>query len=261
MREIGSLGGKAGGKRRYKTVRPAKRHLIAIKGARARWNKPPLTREQEAAHLETWDVGVAHGAGWPRPRSRQDAEHSRAPIIAPVDKAFGEILCRDEEFQAAVASFQDQPKVQSLMRALVSTKHRRWSVPRLAARVGLSPAEFVAIWRETKFSEVMTTILGRLPEIAADTVDDAKSSSGCCPRCGGWGTITRGEGEAREEKICVQCGGSGVVRRPGESAARKVVFEAVGTLERESGIRVAAGDDRPSLESVIEEIEQLERVR
>jgi hypothetical protein len=69
-------------------------------------------------------------------------------------------------------------------------------------------------------------MLIHLPDIMEDIAEDSESRDVCCPRCDGFGHVTRQNGEAP----CPVCDGAGKVRVPGDAHARRLLFQIIGLI-------------------------------
>jgi len=292
MRHIGSLGGKASGIRRSEKVPTAKRHLIAVKGARARWGKPKWSEAEEAAWLGVWQVQLAAGLGLPKAERLSVARKRHAPDICedarsnepgptrqsvPLDSIgetpvehrpvynnpFIETIAQDPEFSTTIAEFHDKPKVQNFLIALGSLKYQNWSITRIAARFGLGASDLAEMWRDSQLQEAFFRIVSRMPDLAEKVMDDALGAKEACPRCDGLKNIEVPEkfreffnGEAIA--VCPNCDGMGTIQQPGSAGHVRLIWDALGWSRGAIRPDRVAEHASCSLESFLTEIDELD---
>jgi hypothetical protein len=231
MRTIASRGGKTSGKRRMITVSPAKRHLAAVAGANARWGKPALTEDEKKAHLQSWEAGVAHGAGWTEQKSKRcpgagnAGSPRRTPNRAVPDPV--EAVAQIPEL-AEVLKVSDDPRVRRFLAALATPRYRNYKPATLARKFGLTPDEFANIWRDHALRMATFRALSAIPRVVEDLIREAKTTMISCPRCGGSGDI------AKTGVVCLDCEGTGKARQPGNPHAIDLLFQLVGNPPKQS---------------------------
>ncbi len=269
MRHIGSLGGAASARRRYEKVPAAKRRLIAVKGARARWGKPKWSEVEESAWLGVWQLHLEAGLALPKakrpsvarqrpaPDTCEDArsnEPARTAEPVPLDSGsesavehrvvynnpFIETIAQDPEFSATIVMFDDKPKVQNFVIALGSLKYQNWSITRIAARFGLGASDLAEMWRDSQYQKALFRIINRMPDLANKVMDDALGAKEACPRCDGMKNVEVPEkfreffdGEATA--VCPSCGGLGTIQQPGSISHVRLIWDALGWSKRRDG--------------------------
>lgn len=106
--------------------------------------------------------------------------------------------------------------------------------------------EIHEIWRDHNLHLGMIQSAVDARYAIMDTFKDARSRMEVCGRCDGLGEVTDekvtedggGEAKIRLTRKCPECKGEGVVRVPGDTEARKLVFETMG-LTKKGGPLVA----------------------
>jgi hypothetical protein len=117
--------------------------------------------------------------------------------------------------------------------ALHDPVYRRTSFGTLCRRFGISWVDLVDLWRTHNTYLGLIGALTHLPQILDDVAEDSESRDGPCPRCDGIGHVTRENGEAP----CPLCGGVGKVLVPGDTHARRLMFELIGLIGPRKGRR------------------------
>jgi len=131
-----------------------------------------------------------------------------------------EVLCNRGELHQVLA-FSDNPKAQRFLECLASPKFSRWRTATMARRCGVTAAEFVDMVRTFWISVGVGELVKALPDIMRATADDAK--------------------------------------KPGDVAARKLVFETLGLTGKPAQININSSYQGGSLESVLDDAEKAER--
>ena len=136
-----------------------------------------------------------------------------------------------------------------LLELLQDPTYQDCSLAKLCRLSGLRYFDLFQIYRQQKLNEAMVRMVQHVPEVAENTIDDAMTVERPCGMCGGKGY--RGRGFARQP--CPYCEGWGTLRRPGNPAARRLVFEAVGLTPRPSQINITQRN--PNLSGSLEPLE------
>jgi hypothetical protein len=110
--------------------------------------------------------------------------------------------------------------------ALHDPAYRKTSFGTLCRRFGISWVDLVDLWRAHNTCLGLMAALNHLPQILNDVAEDSESRDVPCPRCDGIGHVTRQNGEAP----CPTCDGAGKVRVPGDTHARRLMFELIGLI-------------------------------
>lgn len=119
---------------------------------------------------------------------------------------------------------QDNPKVGKLLELIDDPRYRTYGIKALSKRCGLTLPELINLFRTKHFAELFMEFFDGAPQIAKDTVEDAKARMEMCPMCEREGFIMR-----KEVKIpCPKCKSKGEIRIAGDKDARRDVFKAVG---------------------------------
>lgn len=206
------------------------------------------------------------------PARQRNRERRINADLDRINNQFIESLGELGELKAALAQCEN-PKAQNFLVELMNPKTRKWTVSSLAYKCGISPAFLADIWRKYNLAKGMLTVISGIPVVAKDIVEDAKSTKQVCGRCDGFGEIfteikARGEGRGGEgdreqltqliETIrvpCPQCEGGGFLRKPGDSGARKLMFETAGLIKAPGGVNVNVNVNH-SVESILDEFEE-----
>ena len=143
------------------------------------------------------------------------------PLARHVEKR----MKRDEIAGILQPHAVENPRISGLINLLLDPDYRKVSLGKLCEKMGISTHEVVDHFRKTKLDQALLGMYDHVPEILEDTAIDAKSVERTCWKC-------FGEGEVKKDKdtlvICPECAGSKRLRKPGDSDARKLVFETAG---------------------------------
>jgi hypothetical protein len=163
-------------------------------------------------------------------------------------------------------------EVQKFLRDLVRLDKTDRSISWIARRHGISITELADLYRNYSFTKAYLEAFDRLPAIVKETVDNCFNTEACCPRCDGSGSIhVEAEPDTAnkpwikrkiryELRECPSCRGSGKVKIEGSDKARGRIWQMVG-FEKPSQTNVTIQQQQISGESVIEELEALDRKR
>lgn len=143
-------------------------------------------------------------------------------LTAPPDSKFGRI-----------ATLLDDPR------------YARTSLPLLTRKLGISLIDLVEGYAETALALAHMASLHRLPEVVAENAVDALPTKVTCPQCDGHKRVNEPTGKKNKAKYplrvrCPNCAGLGIVRRPGETDAKKLMFQHE-KLIGDGGQRVQVG--------------------
>lgn len=249
-------------------------------------SKPPIrpsrTPEQTKAFIEHFDeflpaeapaapapVELADQVEMPQtiePGIENRKEHPQAIAKRDqyIDELNSEFLERLDlaELKTALA-LSDNSKARQLMLYLLDPRYRRNSIAYLVRKAGMDALQVMDVWRGAAHTRGLLEIWKGLPAVAKDVVLDARSYMDCCNRCDGFGQIYTEINSTNEQKEpivqtlskeCPKCAGTGQVRKPGNSDARKLIFDTVGWSGKAGP--VAPQKAEGNVLSVIEEMEQ-----
>jgi hypothetical protein len=144
----------------------------------------------------------------------------------------------------------DNPKVAKLLDLIDDPRFRSYGIKALSKRVGMTLPELINLFRNKHFMEMFIEFFDGAPEIARDTVIDAKARIDICPACQGFKTLTRKD----ETIICPKCNGRGVIRVGGDKEARRDVLKAIGV--HQDSAQVVVNNTNVNVEG-IEDFEDL----
>jgi len=161
-----------------------------------------------------------------------------------------------EELYGSLAASSD-PRCQTLMALMSDVRFREDSLPVLARRAALSYAEVLRIITSHRLGQGLLAMSTHVPAVLEDAGIDAKAKLVPCRQCQGSGklaaeTIKAEDGEITVgvEAACWVCEGAGKLRKPGDTDARKIVFETMGLTGKGSAVNVnvATTVQMPSVE-------------
>lgn len=146
------------------------------------------------------------------------------------------------------------PKMQNFFLDLAHPEAKQFSISELARHHKITSIELAQIFRDFNHSKGMLNMMAELPEVSKDIANDAKSKRVTCPRCDGFGEIDKRDGSTMK---CPECRGRGLIRKAGDLAARKLVFEAVGYTTKQALVNI---DQRKytSIESTLDDLDAIE---
>lgn len=150
-------------------------------------------------------------------------------------------------------------KAQKFLSELLNPRNSKLKLSRIARKVGVDSQDIERIVRSHSLSTALTTYVTAAPAIAGDVVEDSRSFDDICPRCDGLGQFK--PTEKSKLKTCPRCKGKGEIRVPGNSDARRLVYDRIDPRAKSGGlnlnINMQGGTGSPlSTGSVIDEMEQ-----
>lgn len=147
-------------------------------------------------------------------------------------KRFEKNLSRDETIAALSQHTEGNKRVEALVARLLDPEYRDVALGTLCERVGLSLHQLMDFYRKTKMDEGVMRVHKHVPDILEDTAKDALRSEESCWKCQGEGELlTASDDEDDEEQTkspCPECKGKGSIVVPGNTDARKLIFETIG---------------------------------
>lgn len=226
-------------------------------------NKP--RKKLLRAKIEDLPIGAPVKIGRPPEGFQNDSERGLVPIAAntkgvatpdaPYDRFFQQIGAIDQlEMLEDALSRSRNAKAGVFLDLLSTPRGRRMRLSTCAKTAGITLSEMIEIWRDSRISDGLMTLVNGIPTISGDMVQDARSTMVCCPRCDGHGKVTHKDVEVD----CPQCEGSGKIRKAGDKETRKQIFEAVGITGKKAGINVFTGP--VSVESVIDDLDRSDSI-
>lgn len=185
-----------------------------------------------------------------------------------------------KRLKEALAS-SSQPKAHQLLADMLDPRFRKWNVSQLARKAGIEPPQLLEMWRSYSISRGISLLTQSAEHVARDIAHDSRSKPACCPRCDGWGVIERqvdeemgserppsstddkgatpaARSKVTESRRCPQCKGSGAVLESGDSASRKLMFEALGYTGKVGPVNQVNNIQINSIESALDGLEQVE---
>jgi DnaJ-class molecular chaperone len=98
-----------------------------------------------------------------------------------------------------------------------------------------------------------------MPKVLEDTAIDAKSRFDVCRTCRGTGEIIDGKKDTYVK--CWKCSGKGKIRKPGDTDARKLVFESAGlTNKSRPAVNVNVGAGAGAVPPVESDMQGIDRI-
>ena len=167
---------------------------------------------------------------------------------------FIEQLCEQDEFRQALACAKDA-NIEPFLYDLMLPKYRRWTATQLAKKHEIKMERLIDIVRDYMHSKAMLALMSGIPKIAADMVQDARSTEVECPKCDGFGIIMK---EGIPNRDCPRCKGSGAVRKVGDSDSRKLILETLGWTGKKGAPLIQQTFINANVESVIDDLERYE---
>ncbi len=236
-------------------------------------NRPQLERESEARERALGQLPPESAA---RVREIQDlralvaegpGEMEPPPqgLLAQLQDPFIESLAARDELREALAVSGDE-RARKFLEDSADPKWAKWSFSALARKNKLNPSAIVDIFRSYKLTQGMVEQFRSAPEMSKKLASDARERWVQCPSCSGHGEI-QGRREDLEDpesrrtwRVCKECSGEGFVDRPSEDAREKVleILQWTGKA-RGPQVQVNVGTPKQSMESILGEIEDLER--
>jgi hypothetical protein len=135
-------------------------------------------------------------------------------------------LIGDDGLKEALSA-SDDPRAEALLGMFSDKAFAGHSLSAMRIRAGLSVADIVELFRNQKVMEATIGLAARAPQLLSDLADDAMSKDQPCRTCRGFGSILAPDSE-QGTLPCPPCSGRGTVRVPGDTDARKIVFEVLG---------------------------------
>lgn len=176
-----------------------------------------------------------------------------------------EALHAQGELQRAL-EFSENPKAAAFLADMGDPKYSKWTTSALASKHGFSASMINDLWRSHMLTQANIEFVKAAPEVSKDVVEDARSTKVSCPRCDGFGRIAEeyieevpgGEPIVRSRQLkCPNCKGMGLVRKPGDSDSRKLMYEVIGLAGRRSGGGTTTNITLPSVSSLIDDDDAL----
>lgn len=138
---------------------------------------------------------------------------------------------RDELASALSHHTEENKSVQALVDRLLDPEYATVSLGTLCQRSGLSLHQLMDFFRKTKMDEGLIRAFKHVPDMLEDTAKDALRKEESCWKCQGEGKILIAgddEDDEQAESPCPECKGKGVTVVPGNTDARKLMFETIG---------------------------------
>lgn len=140
---------------------------------------------------------------------------------------------RDELASALSHHTEDNKSVSALVDRLLDPEYANVSLGTLCQRSGLSLHQLMDFFRKTKLDEGLIRAFKHVPDMLEDTAKDALRTEESCWKCQGDGEIPvvgdDEDDEGEESKSpCPECKGKGSIVVPGNTDARKLMFETAG---------------------------------
>lgn len=160
-----------------------------------------------------------------------------------------------DELKFALAHY-DTPKAVAFLAALADPRNREVDIVAVAQKFKIGFNELMAVWRNSRLTRAMSELFDGAPAVARDTVEDARSTVACCPRCDGAGVIKVNRNEVQEWIECMNCEGTGTVRKTGDAKSRAYVFKATGLVKDAPNMVINNNVGRSGVDSVLDDLER-----
>ena len=163
---------------------------------------------------------------------------------------------RDELASALSHHTEDNKSIGALVDRLLDPEYAKVSLGTLCQRSGTSLHQLMDLFRKTKMDEGLIRAFKHVPDMLEDTAKDALSKEESCWKCQGDKEITVDD----ETSPCPECKGKGITIVPGNTEARKLMFETTG-LTGKRGPLIAQqfnlGGGADSQEDVLKNVHRL----
>jgi len=175
--------------------------------------------------------------------------------------------CTKEEL-GTVLGVSDDPRIITLVTYLLSPNRdlQRRSLANLASMCDLSYSELLRAVTSSRVSEGLLRMSKKVPEMMANTVDEALTQTVPCDSCKGTGqVIVKGVKRKPEQDTlyedCWKCSGTGKVKEAGSQSARALVFETMGMTNRKTSLfNINVGSAPGELPTIENEMAHLGKV-
>lgn len=183
----------------------------------------------------------------------------------PSDKLepFMEKIARKPGFIQAMEENVKDPRVAKFLKKCGELQNK--SLTYIAKSCGLNNTDLARIWRDDKLANAFLEIVDRMPENAKKVMDDSLGDRKTCPRCDGLKRIEIPEKhrdffDGQEFATCPECDGKGHKITIGSAADKQLIWEKVGWTKQKGGIQVNVNMADHSVDSVIDEMDDLQVV-
>jgi hypothetical protein len=158
---------------------------------------------------------------------------------------------KDELLEVLDASTDE--RAHHLMLRMLDPVIGKRTLPQLAKEVGLSYAQVLQLITRHNVEAGILAMARRAPKVLEDVAIDSESKEVKCGQCKGTGEIdesgstgSKGTGEVTEtdspgedrHSTCFVCDGTGTLRKVGDEASRKLMFETLKLTGRGTGPQV-----------------------
>ena len=137
-------------------------------------------------------------------------------------KRLADSLSQDEMAGALYCSTDE--RAVRLLQMMTDPAYSRFTLAKLCERVGLTSMDLLDAFRNFQLLRGIIEMSRMAPEVMADVAEDARSRMETCKGCQGKGMINT--------RRCPQCEGEGLRRVSGDYRARKLMFQALGLIEK-----------------------------
>jgi len=176
------------------------------------------------------------------------------------DPVFKRLAAEVDRREIAEAAYSDgNERLTTFANMLLNPDWKRHSIAKIAKDCMLSYAEVLRAIQRFKIDQGMFRMARHTPQVMEDVAEDAKSRLVTCPSCEGHGRIEKvnRKGEVIAEKLCVTCDGVGKLRKIGDEASRKLLFETMGLTNKGRGPMVAVQVNNPqAMETSVEQVHE-----
>jgi hypothetical protein len=144
---------------------------------------------------------------------------------------------KEELLQVLDASTDE--RAHHLMLRMLDPVIGKRTLPQLAKEVGLSYAQVLQLITRHNVEQGILAMAKRAPKVLEDVAIDSESKEVTCGQCKGTGQVEESNEAGETTHIqCFVCDGSGALRKVGDEAARKLMFETLKLTGRGTGPQV-----------------------
>ena len=144
---------------------------------------------------------------------------------------------RDEMLEVLDASADE--RAHHLMLRMLDPVIGKRSLPQLAKEVGLSYAQVLQLITRHNVEQGVLRMAKHAPQVLEDVAIDSQSKEVKCGQCKGTGEIVENDSKGSDtHETCFVCDGTGTLRKVGDEASRKLMFETLKLTGRGTGPQV-----------------------
>lgn len=149
----------------------------------------------------------------------------------------------------AIAMASSNIKATELLALLDDESYKSWGAKKLLQQASISYNEVLSMRDERSRNLAVSNMIAKLPELAEDLMEDAKTLRAVCPICNGLRVREyTTKDNIRNVVICEGCKGFGEIRKVGDKDARQIVAKATKIIDNGPGMVI---DARTQVNTVI----------